>query len=59
MSDKKKISITNLDAAGKPADKELGKALLKILGVGLALGAVLVGGGEKVGKKISEDKDKK
>lgn len=57
MSDKKKTSIRNLDAAGKPVDRSVGKALLKILGVGLAIGAVLIGGGEKVGEKIAEDKD--
>lgn len=57
MSDKKKTSIRNLDAAGKPVSKEVGKALLKILGAGIAIGAVLIAGGEKVGEKIAEDKD--
>lgn len=52
----KKSSIRNLEAAGKPADKALGKTLLKLLGAGLAIGAILVGGGEKVGEKIAEDK---
>lgn len=59
MPDKKKTSISNLEAAGKPIDKEVGKSLLKILGVGLAIGALLVGGGEKVGEKIKEDKEDK
>lgn len=55
----KKSSMRNLEAAGKPVDKSLGKALLKLLGAGLAIGAVLIAGGEKVGEKIAEDKEDK
>lgn len=54
-----KSSMRNLEAAGKPVDKTLGKSLLKILGAGLAIGALLIAGGEKVGEKIDENKESK
>ena len=53
-----KIGIRNADmsAAGKPADKNLAKSLLKVLAVGIAGGAALLVGGKKVGEKLDENK---
>ena len=44
----------DMSAAGKRADASLAGALLKIIAVGVAGGAVLISGSKKVGEKIKE-----
>ena len=44
----------DMSKAGAKADAELAKALLKIVAVGVAGGAALIGGAKKVGDRISK-----
>ncbi len=54
---------TGLKEAGRMPDAELGSTLLKIVGVGVAGGAALVGGamvlGDQIAKKQVEDYERK